>query len=277
MSGVPAETSRVRFALLLCLLTLGLTLGITAGVAPAAAAGPATRTAIAPVQTGRHVAAPVQRAFQEELTRVLGETWPLAAPNEVDMRVAEKPELIRCTLGPCLTDEAALLGVERIVVPRLEPLHDPATVGVELGLSLFDLAAGKVIAAIEVRCAPCDAAAIRRSVREAIPLLQAALARALNPMAVAVAAGAELQGKPSGRRAHRFRVVKWIALAAGLAAAAVGAGLWAVDGQGSCSLAPGQKECPMLYDTLPAGAGLVGTGGALVLTSIVMIGLDARF
>jgi hypothetical protein len=236
----------------------------------------ATRTAIAPVPTGKHVAPAIQRAFQDELPRALTEAGgagtTLIAPNEVDMKVAEKPELLKCTQGPCLTDEAALLSVERLVVPQLEPLHDPGVSGVSMRLQIFDVAAGRMVADEETRCAPCSAESIRSHVKELTARLYTSLDKALNPQPVVQAFTATVVEK----RKPRFKVIKWIALGAGLAAAGVGAGLWAIDGQGTCSLAPGQQQCMNVYDTLPAGAAMVGTGGALVLTSIVMIALDAR-
>ncbi len=236
----------------------------------------ATRTAIAPVPTGKHVTPTVQRAFQEELPRALGEAGgvgtDLVAPNEVDMKVAERPELLKCTQGSCLIDEAMLLVVERLVVPLIEPLHDPGVSGVLLKLSLFDVSAGRMLAEEESRCTPCTADSVRAHVRELSTRLYASLGRALNPQP-AVASSPLVPEK----RKPRFRVVKWIALSAGVVAAAIGAGLWAIDGQGSCSLGPNELQCPRVYDTLPAGAGLVGGGGALVLTSVVMIALDARF
>jgi hypothetical protein len=80
----------------------------------------------------------------------------------------------------------------------------------------------------------------------------------------------------NGRPPRRFRVAKWITLSLGLVAVAVGGALWGLDGQGTCSLTGGAMECPKVYNTLATGAPLVGVGGALVITSLVMFGLDAR-
>jgi len=79
---------------------------------------------------------------------------------------------------------------------------------------------------------------------------------------------------PPARAHGRFYVVKWVALAAGIAAAGAGAGLWAIDGNPTCSRSGTQLECPHVYDTLPVGAALVGVGGALLVTSVVMLALD---
>jgi hypothetical protein len=70
--------------------------------------------------------------------------------------------------------------------------------------------------------------------------------------------------------------MKWVTFAAGLATAAVGGALWGIDGLGTCALSATQRQCPKVYDTLPAGAALVGIGGALLVSSFVMMGLDAR-
>jgi hypothetical protein len=80
---------------------------------------------------------------------------------------------------------------------------------------------------------------------------------------------------PVSPTAHgRFHIVKWVALAAGIAAAGVGGGLSAIDGNPTCTLAGAQKQCPRVYDTLPVGAALIGVGGALVITSVIMLAID---
>jgi hypothetical protein len=35
-----------------------------------------------------------------------------------------------------------------------------------------------------------------------------------------------------------------------------------------------QQECPRVYNTIGTGAALVGVGGAFLLTSFVMMGVD---
>lgn len=69
-------------------------------------------------------------------------------------------------------------------------------------------------------------------------------------------------------------IVKWSALGAGVAAVGVGIGMLVIDGRGTCSLAPMQKQCPKVYDTLPLGASLTAIGGALLITSVVVFILD---
>jgi hypothetical protein len=75
-------------------------------------------------------------------------------------------------------------------------------------------------------------------------------------------------------RRRPLAILKWVPLGVGVATLAAGAALLALDGRGTCSLAGGQKECPKVYDTLPAGAGLAAVGGALVVTSVVLIVID---
>jgi hypothetical protein len=85
----------------------------------------------------------------------------------------------------------------------------------------------------------------------------------------------DLEAQMATRR-PRFRVVKWIALGAGVAALAIGGGVWSIDGHPTCTLTGTARQCPHLYDTLPAGAALVGIGGALLVSSAVMFFFDAR-
>jgi len=75
-------------------------------------------------------------------------------------------------------------------------------------------------------------------------------------------------------RRGQLGILKWVALGVGVAGVAAGAGLLAVDGHGTCGLAAGQKQCPKVYDTLPAGAALVSIGGALLVTSVILIVID---
>jgi tetratricopeptide (TPR) repeat protein len=84
----------------------------------------------------------------------------------------------------------------------------------------------------------------------------------------------------SGRRlsgaARPLRILKWAAGAAGLAALGVGAGLLAIHGRPLQSDECGDKLCPQQYDTLIGGATAVAVGGALLVGSAVMFGLDYK-
>jgi PEGA domain len=74
--------------------------------------------------------------------------------------------------------------------------------------------------------------------------------------------------------ARPLRIFKWVAGGVGIAGVAAGAALIAVDGNGTCSLRPGQRQCAKVLDTLPLGAGLAAVGGALLVTSVVLFVID---
>jgi hypothetical protein len=65
-------------------------------------------------------------------------------------------------------------------------------------------------------------------------------------------------------------------LVAGLALAAPGIWMIAVDGKGTCTLTPPAERCPMRYATLGGGIGLTAAGGALVIAGAVMALLPRR-
>jgi hypothetical protein len=281
------------------------------------------KVAIAPIAV--QAPADLERTFQEELPRALAAAgFSLTPPNEVDMRVSERPELLRCASGGCLAEEAAFLRVERLVLPRLEPATDKDG-GLTLGLSLYDASQKKSICDAVARCTACTSDKLRATIQEAAVALRVG---SLKPgtlevssdqraeltiddkpvgktpwrgevapgdhLVIARAGGQRVERDVSvapGRTAHvqielqaqvpgvvhrptRFRVAKWVLFAGGLALAAAGAGVWAIDGHGTCSLRPLQQACPQVYDTIGLGATGVGLGGALLLTSFIMMGLD---
>lgn len=284
------------------------------------------RAAIAPIAVGQDAPPEVQRAFQDELPRALAATGiDLVAPNEIDLRVSERPELLRCTAGGCLAEEAAFLRVQRLVLPRLDSRSD----GVGVALSLYDAVDKQAIAESVASCAqPCGAASVRAAVREAATQLRKGSlkpgtleVRATPPAHLVVdgnrvgttpwrgalppgdhmvtfeAGGTKVERDVAvapGRTAHlevtldvptvpapvaahprtRFRVVKWVLFAGALALGGAGAGVWAIDGRGTCALPAGQLECPQVYDTIGTGATLVGLGGAFLITSVLMLALD---
>ncbi len=98
--------------------------------------------AIAPMPTAANVPPELQAAFADDLPKVLTAAgFQIIAPNEVDMKVGERPELLQCRAGGCLADEAAFLKVDRLVLPHLERGDGDFTVGV----SVYDAAQRKVI------------------------------------------------------------------------------------------------------------------------------------
>ena len=111
-------------------LTVGFTACVAAGSGVAFARTPLA--AIAPMPTAQTVPPELQGAFADELPRVLSAAgFVLMPPNEVDMKVGERPELLQCRGGGCLAEEAAFLHVDRLILPRLERAPDGSfTVGV---------------------------------------------------------------------------------------------------------------------------------------------------
>ena len=92
--------------------------------------------AIAPMTTGQGAPPDVQQSFSDELPRALAAGgFQLMPPNEVDMKVGERPELLQCRAGGCLAEEAAFLRVDRLVLPRLERATDG---GFTVGVSVYD-------------------------------------------------------------------------------------------------------------------------------------------
>lgn len=125
-----------------------LAIALTLTAAPLFGDEPAT--AIAPVTTGETAPAEVQRAFADELPRALGEAgFALLPPNEVDMKMAERPEFLQCRAAGCLAEEAAFLHVRRLFVPRLERAADG---GFTVGVGLYDAAQKRTILDAVDRC-----------------------------------------------------------------------------------------------------------------------------
>ncbi len=111
-----------------------LTVGLLLSSSLAAAREPVV--AIAPMTTGQTAPPELQQAFSDELPRALTAAgFALMPPNEVDMRVSERPELLQCKSGGCLAEEAAFLRVDRLVLPRLERAADG---GFTVGVTLYD-------------------------------------------------------------------------------------------------------------------------------------------
>jgi hypothetical protein len=101
-------------------------------------------TAIAPLTTGQSAPAELQRAFAEELPRALTASgFVLLPPNQVDMKVSERPEFLQCRAGGCLAEEAAFLRVRRLALPRLDRAYDG---GFTVGVTIYDSGQKKLIA-----------------------------------------------------------------------------------------------------------------------------------
>ncbi|HEX4456586.1 MAG TPA: PEGA domain-containing protein, partial [Polyangia bacterium] len=134
------------------------------------------RTAIAPVTTGQTCPAELQRAFADELPRTLARAgFDLVPPNEVDMRIGERPEFLQCHAGGCLAEEASFLRVRRLAVPRLERSSDG---GFTVGMSVYDVGQKRAIADAVERVAGANAAVqLRGSLQLIATRLHAELSR----------------------------------------------------------------------------------------------------
>jgi hypothetical protein len=85
-----------------------------------------------------------------------------------------------------------------------------------------------------------------------------------------------LTGAPPvpSRRNPALRPLKWVTLVGGVLAVGAGAALMVLDGHGTCTTTPGQRQCPESYDTKTGGIVALAGGGALVVTSVVLFIAD---
>lgn len=120
-----------------CALTVGLLLCTTV------ASAREMMMAIAPMTTGQNTPPDMQQAFNEELPIALAAAgFLLMPPNQVDMKVGERPELLQCRAGGCLAEEAAFFKVDRLALPRLERAADG---GYTVGITVYDAGQKKPI------------------------------------------------------------------------------------------------------------------------------------
>lgn len=120
-----------------CALTVGLLL------CSSFASAREMMMAIAPMTTGQNAPADLQQAFSEELPIALAAAgFLLMPPNQVDMKVGERPEFLQCRAGGCLAEECAFLKVDRLALPRLERSADG---GYTIGITVYDAGQKKAI------------------------------------------------------------------------------------------------------------------------------------
>lgn len=275
--------------------------------------------AIAPMTTGQNASPEMQQAFSTELPIALAAAgFPLVPPNEVDMKIGERPEFLQCRAGGCLAEEAAFLKVDRLALPRLEHGADGScTVGVAVydaglkkiigdGVDRVDSAADmherltaladKLHASlsrpgrVEVNADPVAALSVDGQPKGSTPwageldagdhviALESGGARVERDVNVAPGGTARvdiaLTGSAPARHHDALRPLKWVTLVGGALAIGAGAALFAVDGRGTCTRAPGQLQCPDVYDTRTGGIVALAAGGALVVTSVVLFIVD---
>ena len=99
--------------------------------------------AIAPMTTGQNAPPEMQQAFSTELPIALAAAgFPMVPPNEIDMKIGERPEFLQCRGGGCLAEEAAFLKVDRLALPRLERAPDGSCT---VGVAIYDAGQKKII------------------------------------------------------------------------------------------------------------------------------------
>jgi hypothetical protein len=151
--------------------------------------------AIAPVTTGQTAPAELQQAFSDELPRALGAAgFRLMPPNEVDMKIGERPEFLQCRGGGCLVEEAAFLKVDRLLLPRLERAADGSFT---LGLTIWDAGQKKMI------CDGIDRVTVAAEVREKLAAIADKLHAELSrpgrlEVSAEPAAAVSIDGEPKG-------------------------------------------------------------------------------
>jgi hypothetical protein len=73
---------------------------------------------------------------------------------------------------------------------------------------------------------------------------------------------------------RRPGAIPWTLLGIGLAGAAAGATLWALDGRPGCELVAPQLRCPTVLDTRAPGIALVSMGAAAGVAAVVFFGVE---
>lgn len=132
------------------------------------------------------VAVPTEAGISSALATRFGGALPtqlrraglsILDPRAVDLKMAERPDLVTaCQKDICLITQARVLGVRRLVVPRMAPLPS----GVSLALTLYDITPAnppeparveRMAEAVEA-CQPCQGDAMDGAVRRAAERLQ---------------------------------------------------------------------------------------------------------
>jgi hypothetical protein len=81
---------------------------------------------------------------------------------------------------------------------------------------------------------------------------------------------------PPERRSRAWQIVAYVGMAVGLVGVGLGAYWLAVNGRESCTLQPGQLQCPNHRETIVPGAATLGVGGALTIGSTVLLIVDLK-
>jgi hypothetical protein len=80
--------------------------------------------------------------------------------------------------------------------------------------------------------------------------------------------GADLGSGAGGGKSTTRLALSWVAVGVGVAAIVAGSVLMHINDHGTCTLAPGVKECPELHDTMSTGVGFAGAGLVIGVTGV---------
>ena len=242
---------------------LALTTGLWAGSVRAAP----VEALLLPVEA-RGV--PVQKA--ERVDRSLGDyAVGIRQPIEADRRKA--PRYGCRDDASCWVEVGKQLQVKRLIGSTLIPAGSNAYT---LTIMLIDITTGNILARGDRKIAGSALGSAPRKLLADVlwqaPADGAAANRTTPPYPVieqpAVVA-------TRGSRAY-LRPLKWAAAGGAVGAIIVGAALLGVDGTSTCAKAPGQRQCPDVYDTVGGGASLVVIVAALAATAAVLFVIDRR-
>ncbi len=261
------------------LLPVLVTLAAVMGGGPARAEEGTTAIFAAPV--GSDVPGALAARFEAVLPAHLQRVGlRLMDPRLVDVKLAEHPEVMSgCKHDACVIAQARLLGVRRMLVPQMAK----AAGGLRIDLTLVEVGPAEVrrVASVTGVCVACHTAALETMVADLSDRLGREVAPPV-PEQTAAPAPAPLPAVPepppaplrTGRRP--LSIAKWVLGGVGVAALIAGSTLWALDGDATCAMAPGQLYCPMVLNTGTLGITLVAGGAASLAASALMFGLDRR-
>lgn len=185
----------------------------------------------------------VEETLSDVGRRVVRSKWIAA-------KLARSDYVAGCTFGPCMKEVRRAIGLERVLVARIEGAGQSYSVVV----SLIDTEDGRLVSQVAQSCPVC-------TVEEAISTATLAVVELVNEKteaAVAPAAAVDVEARARMERKQRHvRRAGWAFLAVGLIAGGVGAYLVSQDEE--------------------AGAPTVGAGGGLAVAGLATLLLSVTF
>ena len=259
-----------------------------AALAPAvAAAAPKLRIAVVGLTSGKASAEVREKLDAAVAAGLAASGAEVVGAAETARRLAARGAG-GCASAACLAGVAQEAGARYVVRGSVE-LDGRSYL---LRLEMLDGASGGgVIESREDRCEICTEAEAYETASVSASALKAAVAKRL---AVADAAGAAPPAPPPAaspppvapahgsapaptvsttaapERAPRSRVLPLVAIGAGVAGVVTGVVLLSIDGEGTCSHAPGDL-CERRYRTKTSGLAFTGVGGVLAALGVVFL------